>query len=62
MKTKDAGDWWGSPGIGPVSATAMIVAIDDGGAFHKRREHSTVGQVPLDRQAVSNPPLRKDRA
>jgi transposase len=46
------------PGIGPVTATALIVAVGNGGAFHKGREfaawlgifpreHSTGGQHKL---------------
>ena len=46
------------PGIGPVTATALIAAIGNGGAFHKGREfaawmgvvpreHSTGGQQKL---------------
>ena len=35
------------PGIGPVTATAMIAAIGNGGAFHKGREFSAwLGIVP----------------
>jgi transposase len=35
------------PGIGPVTATAMIAAIGNGGAFHKGREFSAwLGMVP----------------
>src|SRR6202049_561746 len=35
------------PGIGPITATAVIAAIGNGGAFHKGREFSAwVGVVP----------------
>src|SRR5437870_10820747 len=41
------------PGIGPVTATALIAAIGNGGAFHKGREFAAwMGVVPRDRKST----------
>jgi transposase len=46
------------PGIGPVTATAVIAAIGNGAAFHKGREFAAwVGVVPRQRSTGGKPTL-----
>jgi transposase len=40
-------DWWRAPGIGPITATAIIAAIGNGAAFKKGREVSAQGTTLL---------------
>ena len=47
MRTKPANGWIKIPGIGPVTATAVIAAIGNGAAFRKGREFAAwMGVVP----------------